>query len=228
MRSRADLATDYAEFLSGGRKALLDGHATHDLPLKEGSARWGLATILRPRGAVLDRLATLAKSAALAIGPGHWTHGRDALHFTLRSLERFRQKVPADDPARLAYAAAVREATADLPPVRMELRGVTPHAGGVMVFGYPLDDTVWTLQRRYASALRTRGAGDFESWTRDRWYVSLIHFTRPPTDPKQVVAWCDEHTDLPLGTTEIDTVDLVQAIQSGDRIQLRTLEQATL
>jgi hypothetical protein len=66
------------------------------------------------------------------------------------------------------------EAVAGLPPVRIEVRGVSPHAGGVLAFGHPVGDTLTTLQRRFARSLRTRGAAEFESWVRDRWYVSLV------------------------------------------------------
>ncbi|MEU0566715.1 hypothetical protein ABZ297_15165 [Nonomuraea sp. NPDC005983] len=219
---------DYADFFARGRVALLEGKADYERPPVEGGARWGAAAVLRPVGLVLEQLTDLAKSVGEAAGPGHWIHGCETLHFTLRSLERYRQVVPDDDPCRLAYAASLGEAVAGLPPVRIELRGVSPHVGGVLAVGYPVDDNLVTLQRRFAQSLRFRGVGDFESWVRDRWYVSLVHFAAPVTDPEAVVDWCDEHADVPIGLAEIKAADIVQAVHTGVGIRLNTLERSVL
>ncbi|MFD9944646.1 hypothetical protein ACFWYW_15500 [Nonomuraea sp. NPDC059023] len=226
MRSRNELAADYAAFQTRGRRALLDGESTHDLPFTEGSPRWGMTTILRPTGPALDRLESLARAAGEAAGPGHWTHGRGVLHVTLRSLEAYRQVIPAADPALLTFAAALRTAARGLPPVRMRVEGVSPHAGGVLAFAYPEDDTIWTLQRRYDEALGVRGA--FESWPRERWYISLVHFAAPLTDPKKVVAWCDDHAGEAPGTTEIPAADLAHATIAGPHVRLTTLKRVIL
>lgn len=219
---------DYPDFFVRGRAALLAGAVTCERPLVEDGMRWGAAAVLRPDGPVLAELTDLAKSAGGAAGAGHWVHGRDSLHFTLRSLARYRRVIAPDDPRRLAYAAALDEAAAGLPPVRIEVRGVSPHGGGVLAFGHPVDDTLVTLQRRFAESLRTRGAGEFESWVRDRWYVSLVHFAAPVTDPEAIVAWCDEHADVPIGRAEIGAAEIVEAVPTGAGIRLNTLERSVL
>ncbi|WP_327088439.1 hypothetical protein OIE66_39995 [Nonomuraea sp. NBC_01738] len=228
MRSNADLAHDYADFVQQERATLLAGGATHDTPLGEGSPRWGMSTIMRPDAGALTRLADLGRSAERATGPGHWVHGKDELHFTLRSLESYRHRIPADDPARRTAGAALREAADGVGPVRFDLRGPIPHRGGIMVLAYPEDDTIWTLQRRYAEALNNRSAGDFESWQRDRWYVSLVHFARPLASPEAVLTWADEHAEIAVGSTEVTAVEIIQALQEGPRVRLKTLESAPL
>jgi hypothetical protein len=220
--------SDYTDFFTRGRAALLAGAATYERPLVEDGMRWGAAAVLRPGGPVLAELIDLAKSVGGAAGAGHWVHGRETLHFTLRSLERYRRVIPGDDPRRLAYAASLDEAAAGLPPVRIELRGVSPHAGGVLAFGHPVDDTLTTLQRRFGQSLRTRGVAEFESWVRDRWYVSLVHFATPVTDPGAIVAWCDEHAGVPIGLAEIRAAEIVQAVPTGDGLRLNTLARSVL
>jgi hypothetical protein len=98
----------------------------------------------------------------------------------------------------------------------------------VLAFGYPVDDTLVSLQRRFAEGLRIRGVGDVESWVRDLWYVSLVHFAAPVTDPKSIVAWCDVHADVPIGLAEIDTAEIVQAVYTGVGMRLNTLERTLL
>ncbi|HUR04518.1 MAG TPA: hypothetical protein VM347_18380 [Nonomuraea sp.] len=245
--------SDFTAFFAAGREALLSGRAIHDRPMVEGAARWGAAAILRPVGTVLDRLVELAQQAGTVAGPEHWAHGADCLHVTLRSLEPYRSVIPADDPLRRVYADALREAAAGLPPVRVVLRGVSPHAGGVLACGYPADDTLVTLQKRFAHGLAARGVRDVEhGWVRDRWYVSLVHFAEPDPDPgpdpdaqpdpqpdpvpepgsvttaEAIVGWCDERAGLPIGVAELSAAEIVQAVYTGTGVRLDTLERVPL
>lgn len=70
--------------------------------------------------------------------------------------------------------------------------------------------------------------GAFESWVRDRWHVSLMHFATPVTDPKAIVAWCDEHADVRIGLAEIEAADIVQYVHTGGGMRLETLERSIL
>ncbi|MGW5686999.1 hypothetical protein [Nonomuraea sp. NPDC003754] len=212
----------FSAFAAGGRAALLGGKTTFDRPPVEGSPRWGAAAVLRPSAPALDRLAGLAAELAAAVGPGHWVHGGDALHVTLRSLEPYRREVAE----RRVYGAALAAAAEGLPAVRLELRGVIPHHGGVLVWGTPLDDTLVTLQRRFARELGTWGA--FEDWTRDIWYVSLAHFASPVTAPERIAAWCDERSGVRVGVAEFAAAEIAQAVYTGTGIRLETLESAPL
>lgn len=204
---------------------MLAGEATHDLPFQENHPRWGASAVLRPEGPVLGRLTELSASLREAAGPGHWSHGPDTLHLTLRSLEPYRAEIPAGDPLRLAYARAARQAWAGLPPVRIELSGVSPHAGGVLVEGNPLDGTLEKLAARFAESLGQ--AGTFQSWQRDRWYVSLMHFAQPLGDPHRVVSWCDTHADSHVGVAVLTALDIVQSVITETGVRLKTLARAT-
>jgi hypothetical protein len=223
--------SDYADFFAAGRDALLEGRTTYDLPMTDGSPRWGAAAVLRPVGPVLRRLADLARSAgAVAVARGgHWVHGEECLHVTLRGLEPYRSVIPADDPLRRAYADALREAAEGLPPVQVELRGVSPHAGGVLACGHPVDDTLEVLRKRFAHGLAIRGVRDLERGrVRDRWYVSLVHFARPVTAPEEIVRWCEERAALPIGIAELPAAEITQAVHTGTGIRLDTLEHVPL
>lgn len=223
--------SDFTAFFAAGRDALLSGRTTYDRPMVEGAARWGATAILRPVGTVLDRLSELAREAGTVAGPGHWAHGADCLHVTLRSLEPYRSVIPADDPLRRSYVDALREAAAGLPPVEVVLRGVSPHAGGVLAYGHPADDTLVTLQKRFAHGLAARGVRDLEHGrVRDRWYVSLVHFAEPVpvTSAEAIVGWCDERADLPIGVAELAAAELAQAVHTGAGVRMDTLERVPL
>ncbi|MGI5284392.1 2'-5' RNA ligase family protein [Nonomuraea polychroma] len=218
--------SDFVEFCAKGRAALLSGRATHDLPMVEGARRWGAAVVLRPEGEVVDRLSELA---ATMDAPGHWVHGGPTLHVTLRSLEPYRDRIPEDDRLRRTYARAMAEAATGVAPPRIRLKGVSPHRGGVLVYGHPEDDTLVTLWKRFAHAMESRGVRDLEhARIRDRWYVSLVHFAGPLLNPREIVAWCDAHADADFGVTELTSVEVVQFVLTGQRIKVRSLERAVL
>ncbi|MEQ4714790.1 hypothetical protein [Nonomuraea sp. B19D2] len=218
--------SDFADFRARGRAALLAGRSTHDSPMVEGARRWGAGAVLRPSGEVLDRLAALAGTIE---APGHWVHEPRTLHVTLRSLEPYRDRIPADDPLRQVYRDALAEAAAGLEPARVRLAGVSPHPGGVLVCGHPENDTLVTLWKRFAHAMQSRGVRDLEHGrVRDRWYVSLVHFVKPLTDPGRIVEWCDAHADVDIGTAELDTAEIVQFVLAGTGIQVKALEEVRL
>ncbi|SEH00436.1 hypothetical protein SAMN05444920_116171 [Nonomuraea solani] len=218
--------SDFAEFRDRGRAALLAGRATHDVPMVEGARRWGAAAVLRPQGEIVERLAGLA---ATFPADGHWVHAGPTLHVTLRSLEPYRAHIPGDDPLRRAYGEALTEAATGLPPVRVRLKGVVPHQGGVLVHGRPEDDTLVTLRKRYIHALRGRGIRDLEHGrVRDRWYVSLVHFARPLSDPEELLRWADAHAGTDFGVAELPTAEVVQFTHTDGSIRVDSLGRAHL
>lgn len=216
------------EFYDRGRAALVAGEVRPEAPPTENGARWGAAAVLRPAGPVLESLAELADSLGGVAGVGHWPHLKSSLHVTLRALERYRSSIPRDDEYRAAYAEALDAAAAGLPPARVELRGVCPHPAGVIAVGRPLDEVLVALQARLAEGLGARGLAAFESWVRDRWYVSLIHFAGPVADPGSVVAWCDERRDLRIGVVELDIVEVVRWHYTGIGVRSEALHRARL
>ncbi|MGW3351432.1 hypothetical protein ACWDA3_49730 [Nonomuraea rubra] len=218
--------SDFVEFRARGRAALLAGEATHDLPMVDGATRWGAAAVLRPEGEIVDRMTELA---ATVNAPGHWVHGGRTLHVTLRTLEPYRTHIPQDDPLRRAYGAALAEAAEGLPPAEVRLAGVSPHRGGVLVGAHPQDDTLDTLRKRFAHALESRRVRDLERGrVRDLWYVSLVHFAAPLTNPRELVEWCDTHADTDFGTTGLPAAEIVQFLHTGEGIRVHSLESAAL
>ena len=220
--------SDEIELYDQGRAALAAGDVRPEQPLEENGSRWGAAAVLRPKGPVLQRLAELSESIGRAASPGHWAHRVSGLHFTLRSLEHFRSSIPPDDPRRTGYAQALDAAADGLPPIRVEMRGVCPHAAGVIVVGYPVDETLADLQARFAAELRARDLAGFESWVRDRWYVSLIHFAGQVVDTDAVIAWCDERRNMQVGVVDLDVTEIARWHYFGVGVRLEALHSTPL
>jgi hypothetical protein len=165
--------------------------------------------VFRDSGPVMCTLAELGREAAAVAGPGHWIHGPEDLHVTIRALEPHRSRVPGDDPRLRTYIRAVNEAAQGLRPFRMRFRGLSPHPRGVAVVGHPCNDTADELRRRLGTLLE-RYAMPSEQGVRTDWYANLLHFAAQVPEPSALVEWCDVREDLLVGEIEFQAVELIR------------------
>lgn len=141
-------------------------------------------------------------------GPGHFRTGTaDAVHFTVRALELYRETV--DDQAVRRYAEALGRAARGVGPIALDLVGLTLAPGSVMVCAQPVDDHADRLAQRLREEL-----GD-DAWReagceRDIWYASILHFAADIAAPSELVEWVAQRRDLDLGRTVTNTAELVR------------------
>ncbi|MEQ7127154.1 hypothetical protein ABN034_21775 [Actinopolymorpha sp. B11F2] len=199
---------DAARGRARGRRAILAGTIHPEQPLHDGG-RWGISVVFRSAHPVMQVLADLGREADALAGSGHWAHGPDDIHFTIRALEPHRSCVPRDDPRLRTYIRALDEAAEGLPALRMVVRGVSPHPGGIAVVGYPRDDTADELRRRLRTILERYAVPPIETSIRTSWYAHLVHFAAPVPDTTAVVAWCDARKNLELGELEFGAAELI-------------------
>src|SRR5260221_14478548 len=96
-------------FADGSRAVLADAVHRETPPVEDGP-RWGMSVVLRPDRLTASPLAALAEDGIELAGVRHWPTGAEASsHFTVRSLERHRHEVSADDPAVARYRRALRK-----------------------------------------------------------------------------------------------------------------------
>lgn len=222
-----DWSLRYANFTERARASLLSGRQTCERPLGV-TGRWGVSAVFRPNNGTVDRLGELAAEIGAELGAVHWIHGPESWHATLRALELYRPEIPADDEALRGYCRALDKATVGIPPFEVEVRGLSPHEGGLLLFVHPLDGTLTTLQAAFSDTLSTENVGWFEARTRDIWNIGLVHFTVPLAAPRRFVTWCDERRDIHLGTTTFDAVEIVRARPAARDVRLETLHRAEL
>jgi len=211
---------DHLAVVDKGRAALRSGDVRCESAPVEGQARWGIAVVLRPDSVMRESLAELGRHVAALAGEGHWTHGRDLLHVSLRSLAPYREHVSATVISE--HAAALDDAVGDMAPISASVRTVNPHSGGVGVHVHPHGRALDDLYVRLGRALGSRGLGGYEYWTRDLWYVNLVHFAGPVT-VGALLAWTDAHRDLEIGTTTLTAAELVRFRYTGSGMRAETL-----
>ncbi|MGH8793678.1 MAG: hypothetical protein ACRDXX_13675 [Stackebrandtia sp.] len=196
-------------FFDRGQAELRAGEIHVDGPPGAGGPRFGISAVLRPEGEIVDRLTELGRQAAAIAGGGHWVHDGRMLHTTLRCLEAHSAR-DLDGDARLArYAAALDEAAAATPAIELELRGLAAHKGGVMAMGHDSSEAFPRLRKIYVDALDARGVEHYErSFTRDLWYLSLLHFGAPVPDPAALADWAASRRDQRIGSVVYRSVQI--------------------
>jgi hypothetical protein len=201
-----------------GRAAILAGTNQIETPPVDGGLRWGLSTVLRPDGDVVEALATATAAARSIAGSEQWaTASSGSAHITVRGLEPHRVPIPDDDPAVDRYTAALDRATRDAVAARFVLGGLLITPNSVMLRATPCDDG----PARLSSALE-RELGD-DGWYetafhRDIWFLNLIHFAGPVERPDELNAWVEQQSCLTIGECTITQADLVRWEFGGTRM----------
>ena len=210
-----------------GRSALLEGRERHDTAPRDGDRRWGVSVLVRPQRELAERLDTVTGELAALAGPGQWATGaRDSSHLTLYSLEPHRADVTADDPVTARYVAATARAAASIPPASFAVTGTSLTPGGVIAVCRPLDEGARLLRPVLNDAL---GGEVFEGAYRgDLWWVSLLHLAAPVARAAALVEHVESHRDLPLGTLQATSLEVVRYEHDGRRMVPVALASAPL
>ncbi len=170
---------------------------------------------MRPDPAARDILDRITHLAAAAAGGVHWTTGAAvSSHLTLRSLEPFRSHVPVDDPLVERYAVALRSAAAGIGPIRFAVTGLTLTSHSVMACAFPTDSAADDLAAAYADALGSDGWHEGE-FTRDVWYLNLVHFAEPIVRPAELVAFVADRRTAELADLLVAEVQITQWCHNG-------------
>jgi hypothetical protein len=224
-RTAADAryAASFDALFARGRSAVLAGTHFRDAPPSESVGRWGVTAVLLPDASVTSRWAVLTAEALELAGSWHWPTGAPhTVHLTVRALEKWRERVPPDDPFAARCAAALRRASAGSRSVRLRTTGLTLTPSGVMACVVPDDCAADQLARRLAEELGDDGYLE-ASFNRNIWYATLVHFTGDVRRPAALVEWVAEHRNSDLGATVADRTHLVRFRHDGRQPVRRAL-----
>lgn len=182
------------------------------------TGRWGPSIILRPRGAMRQRLGELTRTAVGITGDDHWQSGADGrAHLTVRALEPYTESI---DPKRLdRYKTALHTALGTIGSFRFEFRYLGLSPGSLMVGAIPQDSFAQNLRDRLGPALGSDGWLEDKYYENGRdpiWYCSLLHYIRPVTQVDALLDWIAGHADTTWGDCEITSVDLCTWHFDGD------------
>jgi hypothetical protein len=219
----------FDQLFQRGREAVLADRHERDHPPVDGDPRWGVSVCFRPDADLAATMATLTAEAMAYCGPRHWPTGATiASHFTIRSLEQFRDPIPIGDAAVRRYTDAMARTVARRPgPVRFTMTGITLTPSSVMCCAEPVDTAAGELATALGEEL---GPDDWHEadFNRDIWYANLVHFTGPIADRAGLVEWAGSRRHLVIGETKVDELDLVRWAYDGRQVVPVTLARSAL
>jgi 2'-5' RNA ligase len=172
--------------------------------------RRGMTLIARPNPALADRFASVQDRLAGAC-PQQYRQPRADLHVTVLSLFTVSEDYLPHLARRADYAAAVFDAVDGLSAFEIDFDGITISRGAVLARGFPRDGTLELLRTRLRDALRARGLDGMldQRYRLVTAHSTLLRFMAPPADPARFAAALAELRDMPLGTLQVESLQLV-------------------
>jgi hypothetical protein len=222
----ADTSLDqtYARAWVEGAAAMRAGTCQPDTPPAEGDPRWGLSVVIGIDGEVRDRLATDLAAMRALCPDRHLVYLPEHLHCTVRSLEGYQDRVPAEQVDH--YVEQLSTATADLPPLRLRVDGLGGSPGGVFALGYPTASLHTLRARLHEAACRTGPlsvAGSDARRVRNTAHVSMVVFGEPIRPEPRLADHVAERRDTTYGTVDVTALSLVRYRWADGTVRMRRL-----
>lgn len=197
-------------------------HGREQPPVEGG--RWPVSVVIFPEGDVAKRLDLITRELIGLAGPGHFHTGiAGSAHLTVRALERFRARIPDDDPAVARYIRAVRAAAGRTRSFSVAITGLTftPTAvlAGVSTGRTELDELTAVLAEEL-------GPDDWleRDYVRTFRHLTLVHFGADIAHPRELIDWVGDRRALTIGSMTVPAVDLIRSrhrhLADGQLMQL--------
>ncbi len=228
----ATIAGDYASIRAAGHDALKQGKPRPEPIPKIGEPRWGVSAVLRPSAAMAQRCNALNASLEPCAGRDHAWYDHVTLHSTVRSIENFRGRVMPDDPALHLYRRCLEQAVSGLSEISVRYNGAMLSASGILLVGWPCDDTLQTVRARFQHALAphlTDAHHPEQNRLRHTAHISTAVFTDSVfADANALAARMEKQADTFFGTETYRHIDLVAYALTPGSIAVDWLDRIPL
>ncbi|UOQ76990.1 mutarotase [Hymenobacter sp. 5516J-16] len=193
-------------------RQLLQGEAELDLLLEvpEQDSRRGLTLLARPPAAVTARIAEVLATVQRA-EPDQYYYPASDTHLTILSIISCYPGFSLHLVDSGAYRQLVGAALRAVGPFRICYAGLTVSAGGIMVQGFPEDDSLEKLRNALRVAFRHSGLPQSidQRYALRTAHSTVVRFTTPLRDPAHLVALVQQEQQTRIGSFEVDTLELV-------------------
>lgn len=216
------ITSDYQRMWNESKDQLRAGDVDPDPVPDNNSRRWGVSIVIRPTEPVLSRLTEVAKEIEKFTGTEQIIYDQSNLHTTLRSIEFQRLEVDENDEKVKQYEEALKAVVERFGPIKITYRGLTANRSGVMVQGWPVDDTLQEVREAFHNELEKRGllGGPEETAVRQTSHASLLVVTHPLANSEGLADYVQSNRDTDYGTCEINEIDLVRYRRAETSVSL--------
>ncbi|MFD1466731.1 2'-5' RNA ligase family protein [Hymenobacter caeli] len=206
-----DLPAHYDAMRTAAIAAIARGEAEIDnLIDSPHDTRYGLTLLARPPARVTSAIEGLLADFR-RIEPDQYYYPAADTHLTVMSIiscyDGF--QLAMIDPIK--YVDLVGTITRNARPFRVKFAGLTASAGSVIVQGFPWGDGLETLRQDVREAFRSAGLQQSidQRYSIQTAHATVIRFRKPLLDAARVLAAIEKYRAWPIGTFEVDRVELV-------------------
>ena len=211
--ARDRLRMRYDLLWSGTIERIRTGKVELDPVLKAQAQdqRRGLTVIARPSLAVRKRVAVFLRQLR-RIEPAQYYYTPAEFHITILSLFTATVKHEAFFSQTEQYISAVDSALRKVPPIRIELKGVTASPGTVMIQGFFETDALNDVRDVLRNQLRARGLADGvdRRYRLESAHVTVARFRAPLFESKRFAAVLELARGRSFGTFTMSRLSMVK------------------
>lgn len=199
------------------------------LPDKSRDLRRGLSLALRPNPAVRVAVSDLIRELAVT-APAQYFYRPEELHVTVLALlpgseswrERFQHLA--------AYQSIIGEVLRRHRKFSITFQGVTASRGGVMIQGFPADNTLAQIRDDLRAALRENQLGDQLDvrYKIDTAHMTVMRFCDTKLDGEKLLARLEAQRATRFGETRVGSLELIFGDWYASAETAQTIEEFQL
>ncbi|GGG43064.1 2'-5' RNA ligase family protein [Hymenobacter glacieicola] len=190
---------------------LHDGAALDQLlNAPEQDARRGLTLLARPPAGITTRIAAVLADLRRA-EPDQYYYPAPDIHLTILSIISCYSGFSLALINSADYRELVGSILRGVGPFRIRYAGLTASAGSIMVQGFPEDDSLEELRNELRVGFRRSGLLQSidQRYALRTAHSTVVRFTAPLRNPAHLVALLQQEQQTPIGSFEVDTLELV-------------------
>ena len=209
--SRMDLSVHYDAMRTAAIAAIARGAAEIDeLIDSPHDTRYGITLLARPPARITDAIEGILADFR-RIEPAQYYYPAADMHLTVMSIISCYSgfQLATVDPGQ--YVDLVGTIARDARPFRVKFTGLTVSPGSVIVQGFPQGDGLETLRQSIRDTFRSAGLQQSidQRYSIQTAHSTVIRFRKPLLDAARVLAAVEKYRAWPIGTFEVDRVELV-------------------
>lgn len=219
------LSSHYDRIWNESKDSILANNIVYDPPPEDTSPRWGISIVIKPSKVVSARISDVLPGLHKYLGDDQSYYDNANFHTTITTIEFYRSKFNKNDERVLQYKEILQTLINKFKTVRINYEGIVASKSGVLVQGFPIDNTLQEIRGMFREALEENSLlnGPETEHPRQTAHSSLAVFLSPILDPEGLVQFIDENRHLKFGLSEADSIDLVGYHRTKKRTHMEVL-----
>ncbi len=206
-----NLTSHYDALWESTRTGFLNGVVEVDHMIGSTTdTRYGMTLIVRPSEDVRRKVEDIV-GQLLALEPDQYAYPTSDLHLTVMSILSCSPGFTIDSIRSEDYIRIIESACEELPSIDIHFRGLTASPAGILIQGFPENETLNVLRNRLRSEIKASGLRQTIDirYTLQTAHMTVIRFRKPLRHANTFVETIAKWRNVDFGRCEIPKLSLV-------------------